>query len=432
MEDRRKIAQGAIQKLLEAGGDKAQCKAVMKETKEFNVNGGVFSLFRTLFDKSLTLAVIKDHKVGNVSINRFDEESVGNAVAECIQVAEFGNKDEAFDIAPNVGEHTLKQGIIEPDIDKLFQRTKELVENIEERHPKIIIEEMVVTHEKEQICYLNSNGTSMDLEKGKYQVSLVYSAHEGERNSSFYGSEVDVDNLDRPFIELGLIERELSEVERQIDTIPVDDNFTGTIIVSPGCLGSLLQSMVSNFVSDQVLLDGTSIWKDKIGQKVADERLTISLKPKDPRIVCGECITSDGFLSQDYDLIKEGVLESFALSLYVANKTGQAPAKNRGLNLVIEPGDTPLEEMIAGITKGIIVSRFSGGNPSANGEFSGVAKNSFMIEDGKITNPISETMINGNLADLLNHIVAISQETLVDGTCVLPYIAFDNVVISGK
>lgn len=190
--------------------------------------------------------------------------------------------------------------------------------------------------------------------------------------------------------------------------------------------------MVSNFVSDQVLLDGTSIWKDKIGQKVADERLTLSLKPKDPRIVCGECITSDGFLSQDFDLIKEGVLESFFLSLYVANKTGQAPAKTRGFNLVIEPGDTPLEEMIAGIEKGIIVGRFSGGNPNANGEFSGVAKNSFMIEDGKITDAISETMINGNLADLLHHIVSISKETLVDGSSVLPYMGFDNVVISGK
>lgn len=67
MEDRRLIAEGAIHKLLEAGGDKAQCKVVMKETREFNVNGGVFSLFRTLFDKSLTLSVIKDHKVGNVS-----------------------------------------------------------------------------------------------------------------------------------------------------------------------------------------------------------------------------------------------------------------------------------------------------------------------------------------------------------------------------
>ena len=41
-------------------------------------------------------------------------------------------------------------------------------------------------------------------------------------------------------------------------------------------------------------------------------------------------------------------------------------------------------------------------------------------------------MINGNLAELLNNLVAISRETTADGTTVLPYMAFDKVVISGK
>ena len=61
-----------------------------------------------------------------------------------------------------------------------------------------------------------------------------------------------------------------------------------------------------------------------------------------------------------------------------------------------------------------------------------MAKNSFLVEDGQIKGAISETMINGNLAELLNHLVAISKETVADGNMVLPYVAFDGVVISGK
>ena len=45
---------------------------------------------------------------------------------------------------------------------------------------------------------------------------------------------------------------------------------------------------------------------------------------------------------------------------------------------------------------------------------------------------VSETMISGNLADLLNSLVAISRETVENGSSVLPYMAFDGVVISGK
>ena len=55
-----------------------------------------------------------------------------------------------------------------------------------------------------------------------------------------------------------------------------------------------------------------------------------------------------------------------------------------------------------------------------------------MIENGKIVSALSETMISGNLADMLNNLVDISRETLVDGTVVAPYMAFKGITISGK
>lgn len=94
--------------------------------------------------------------------------------------------------------------------------------------------------------------------------------------------------------------------------------------------------------------------------------------------------------------------------------------------------DTPYADMIKNIKKGIIVGRFSGGNPGPNGDFSGIAKNSFLIEDGEIKGAVSETMINGNLAEMLQNVVAVSKETIADGNCVLPYVAVDKIVISGK
>ncbi len=120
------------------------------------------------------------------------------------------------------------------------------------------------------------------------------------------------------------------------------------------------------------------------------------------------------------------------LNLYTSNKTGHEHAPNSSYEIVIEGGDTALSDMIAGIKKGILVGRFSGGAPSTNGDFSGVAKNSFLIEDGKITGAVSETMINGNLADMLNNLVAVSEETVADGSSVLPYMAFGGFTISGK
>ncbi|NMA06092.1 MAG: TldD/PmbA family protein, partial [Ruminococcaceae bacterium] len=139
-----------------------------------------------------------------------------------------------------------------------------------------------------------------------------------------------------------------------------------------------------------------------------------------------------GYIAENFDLIKDGVFESFAISDYVARKRGITKAKNTGANVSVKPGDESLDGIISGIDKGILVGRFSGGSPSSNGDFSGVAKNSFLIENGRVTKPLREVMINGNLADILNNLRGLSKELTENGVSSLPFAAFDNVVISGK
>lgn len=432
MEEIREVAKKVGQALLDAGADKAQYTVTAKETHEFNVDGGEFSLFRTLFDHSLAITAYRDNKKGSVSVNSFTDGAITEAVQDCIRSAQSGIADEAYDIAPGQEAECFCDGAWEPDIDLLFCRTRELLRDIRERYPKILMEQMIVSHDKIHSVYQNTNGTDFESRRGVYSVSLMFSGHEGENTTSFFGSEIRTDRLDRPFLELGSVKKDLADAEAQLVTVPLTGKFEGTIVLTPASLFEFLYSIIGNFASDGVILEKTSIWLEKLGQKVADERITVSMRPDDPRIVCGERYTGDGFRSEGYDLIRDGVLRAFMLSLYVANKSGFAPAKNTSASVIIEGGDTPYEEMVGGIQKGLIVGRFSGGQPSINGEFSGVAKNSFLIEDGIVKGAVSETMINGNLAKLLNSLVAISEETVEDGSSVLPYMAFDGVVISGK
>ena len=61
-----------------------------------------------------------------------------------------------------------------------------------------------------------------------------------------------------------------------------------------------------------------------------------------------------------------------------------------------------------------------------------MAKNSFLIENGRIGSALAETMISGNLAEMLRRVRAISKETVAEGMTVLPYLAFDGITVSGK
>ena len=415
------------------GADQAQCSVYESEKREFNVDGGKFSLMRTLFNRGVSVTVLKDQCKGSVHINRFDPEAVRQAVSDCVSASESAEQDPAWQFAEGPLERSFRYGQPVCDTEVLFTRTKELMQDISERHPKILMEQMITEHNVGRSVYMNSGGVVYSTEAGSYNFSLMYSAHEGEKGSSFFGSDVELASLDRPVIECAMIDRELSDVEKQIETSPLEGKFTGTAVLAPGAFTEIvLDTILSNFVSDSSLIDGTSIWKDKLGERVADPSLTVSLTPGAAHVVSGQHYTGEGFPAEDYDLIREGVLNSFSLSQYGANKTGGKRAGNSSGNLTVRPGEKSLDEIIKGIDKGILVMRFSGGSPAPSGEFSGVAKNSFLIENGKVTVPLSEALISGCVPAMLNSIRAISSEVLQDGSVSIPYAAFDGVTISGK
>ena len=432
MHDLKMIADKVLAALKDNGADKAQCAVRFTETHEFNVDGGKFSLFRTLFDNSLSLTAVKDDKKGSVGINRLDDDSIAAAAVNCLAIADSGAADPAWVFAEKSENGSFTEGAPEADLDLLFDRTEELMKQIGEQFPLILMEQMIVTHKKRHSVFKNSLGVEYETLSGNYEISLMFSAHEGEKSSSFFGSGVITDRLDVPFMELGTIREDLENVSKQLDTQPLEGKFTGVAVFPPSSLDTFIDSALGNFASDGTLLDGTSPWKDSLGKVVADSAITISAAPLDERIVCGERYTGEGFRSENYDIIKDGVLESFMLSGYVANKTGLPRAKNSSYAIVMKPGETPYADIIAGIERGILVGRFSGGEPGTSGDFSGVAKNSFLIENGKITCALSETMISGNLGDLLKNVAAISSEVVCDGATVLPYAAFGGVTVSGK
>ena len=422
----------AVDELKRLGANMATASAAMSKVHEFNVDGGEFSLFRTLFNNSVSLSAVKEGKRGVSAVNKLSPEDVKAACLECIATAESATPDDAWALAPDCTHETFFEEDNSPNLDLLFDRSVELVKYIEENHPRVIIEQMIVTHAECERVYRNTNGAFYEESYGSYGVDLMFSAHEGDETSSFYSTGITTKTLDKPFHEMGSIKKDLSDVEKQIYTKPVKGKFEGTVVLTPDALATFMSSVISNFTGSRSILEKTSIWLDKRGEKVADERLTVKFPLSLEGVVGRETFTGEGFLCEEFTLIENGVLKEFPLSLYVANKTGNTPAKSSLSCMYIVPGEKSLEEIISNIERGILVGRFSGGEPGISGEFSGVAKNSFIIENGKVGEAVSETMISGNLATMLNCLVDISKDTVCDGSSVTPYAAFNGITISGK
>ncbi len=428
----KEIAQYTLSRLKEYGADEAQCKVQFGVVDEINVDAGEFSLMRSTFDSAVTMKVIKDMKKGVIAINKIDRKSIDEAAKECVAAAEVASEDDCLSIAEKQENEDFSFGVSESDREKFFERIKEYVDDVNKEFPKVFIEQLIADFADSKSVYANTNGTEFSYRTAYYSMGSMYSAHDGDKTTSFNSTGVDFVDLSEPIMNKGTQRMMYKLCEKELEAEPFEGKFTGVAVFAPSALGDIIGTAVDNFTGDETIIDNTSPWRNKLGQKVASDSLTVRLIPIDERIIGGERYTAEGYKTKNCDIIKNGVLENFTLSEYAARKSDEKRCPTLSSCMEVQAGDTPYNELISKIEKGILVCRVSGGAPAGNGDFSGVAKNSFLIENGKITKPVLETMLSGNLADMLMNVTDISAETAEDGSTVFPWVAFDGVTVSGK
>jgi PmbA protein len=429
--NQREAAEFALDELRKAGAERSQVIASASEKQELNVEAGEVFLYRTLINQNLSLRAIRGGKQGSTRVNKLDQSSIESAVQEVMQILEAASADSAYDIAPLQTTRSFEHGPLRPDRESMHQRLTEMLAETKKLFPLTILEGVHLDHVHSQLSLLNSNGVDFQAQEGHYGFTAMFTSKEGAKASSFNYTGGSLLSLNRALLDtFGLADLLRQSVEH-IHPKSVSEKFSGELILTPYSLPSMLGSYLG-YLSDSSLIGGTSLFKDKLGQRVASPLFSVRSDPRGAAMATHEFFDAEGFESQPFEIFSEGVLKSFLLSQYGSRKTGKEKAKSGGGHLVVRSGATPFSEMLRGLKRGILLGRFSGGRPSENGDFSGVAKNSYYVEDGKILYPVSETMISGNLSQLFAGISHVSQESVNFGNSIYPYLLAPGVTISGK
>ncbi len=401
------------------------------EKRELNTEHTDFVLYRTVFDKRISLDVFLDGRKGSASGNDLTDEGLEKVISAARASAEAAEADDANGIAERQAPESLVYGSPEPDMERFFDRVREALSEAGRRFPRVRMMQVIASHDREHALYRNTCGTVFETLEGLYSVMLEYAGNDGERTAGIAYSEVVTADLDVPILSRGSILRQLKDAGDSLDTVSVGGKFRGTVILTPEALGMFTYMLAENMLAGPVIMNGTSLWLDCIGKQVADRRVTLSLAAEDSRLAVRSCRTGDGYRAENVTLIDRGVLKSHILDLFAARKTGR-PVTRCGSCFVMENGDTPLCDMIRSVDRGLIVGGFSGGEPGPNGEFSGVAKNSFYIENGQIRGAVMETMISGTLTDVFSKVRGVSAESVSDGTSSFPYLMCEGITVSGN
>ena len=176
-------------------------------------------------------------------------------------------------------------------------------------------------------------------------------------------------------------------------------------------VANTLVGHLAGAISGSSIARGTSFLKDKMGQQVFARGIRIVDDPHIKRGMRSKPFDGEGVANRKWDLVEDGVLQTWLLDSasarqlglqttgHAARGTGGPPSPSVS-NLFLTPGQKTPDELLSGIGEGFYVTELIGmGVNGITGDYSRGAAG-FWIENGKISYPVSEITIAGNLKDM--------------------------------
>jgi PmbA protein len=413
-----------------AGADAAQVRANQRHYFEVDFSARSIDLLRSLEDETAVITIFRDGKRGTATVNGREAETIETALASALVAAEAGVADPANDVADAPSEPAKTYGPAASDRAVMIGAVETFMQDLSKLYPLIKTRNSVYSFTDSLTCFANSRDVHQSQRRGAYQFGAMFSAKDGHKTTSFnYSGATSFEPFER-LLSVGTINRLLDETLRSFDRKPVPEKFVGDVIITPDCLSSLMP-ILAHALSGAALFAGTTPYRESRGEMIASPLFSLFNRPRAADFPEGSDFDGVGVPTRDLDVVKSGLLADFLVDFYMSRKLSM-PQTAGTWNFVVPGGNTTIEEIIRSTQRGIIFSRFSGGYPNTNLDFTGVAKNSFYIEAGKVRHALGETMVSGNFKDLLLNIHAVSRETVNFGDNSYPYLAASGVTISAR
>lgn len=204
------------------------------------------------------------------------------------------------------------------------------------------------------------------------------------------------------------------------------------IVLAPGYSGVLIHEAVGHLLEADFIRKKTSIFWNKMGEKVGNDQVNIYDDPTIPHFRGSYNTDDEGTVPKKTPLILKGKLTGLLqdrLSAKLMKKplTGHGRRQDytcmpipRMSNTYLDKGEYAPEEIIKSVKKGFYAHKFQGGQVEDSGKFTFSVSSGFLIEDGKLTVPVKQATLIGTNIDILNKIEMIGSDLvfgLQTGTC---------------
>ncbi|MEE9115853.1 MAG: TldD/PmbA family protein, partial [Thermoplasmata archaeon] len=407
------IADNAVKKGLGLGADEVEVFLLRGESTEVALENNDIHIGRTDVRSGTGIRVFKKKGLGFASTNSVEEKDVTNAIERALQLAGHA-PPEPWNELPDRTPLTHVSGLYDPDsegfdTEDALQMAAEMLNTAKGSDERITVDSGIFSAQRGEEAIANSRGMEAEERSSSFMYYIAGMAIDGIEVSNVDYSLRFTHNVGK--IDVGKVAREFAQrVTSSLGAKSVE-SFSGSVILGPDAAKLLLGTVLMHAVNSDNVQKGMSQFGKKIGEEVCSTNLSVM---DDGLLEDGLATSSfdrEGLPHQRIGLIENGKLKSYIYNTKTAFKdsvksTGNASGDEKespgvgATNVVIDGGEQSFEDIVGETKHGLIVRRLSGYPDPLSGDFSAVVKGGFLVKNGDIVQPVTDTMISGNVFDL--------------------------------
>jgi PmbA protein len=366
--------------------------------------------------------VIRDGRTGFAYAGTLDEQALDEVIADARDNVTFGTLDEWAGLAEPDGVAVTEQSLWSDELaaypnERKIELALELERLALAADPRIRIDDANYADGWSEHAVATTTGILRGGRANGCYVMASTLADEGTETQSGFGFSVGRHPGE---LDLTVAAGDAATRATRLLGATKPASKRTTVVLAPFVTAQFL-SIIGSTVNGESLVKGRSLFRDRLGEQVAADVVTLVDDPTNPLAYTATDVDGEGLAARRNVLIDGGVLAKFVHSSYSARRAGTVSTGNavRGgyasstgtgcLALQLQAGSRDQAALVADVDDGVLVDMVyglhSGVNP-VSGDFS-TGASGLLIRDGELGAPVREFTIGSTLQRMLLDVVEV-------------------------
>lgn len=416
----KQVIEDTLNAALTTGGDFAEVYVEDRTNNGIVMIGGKVESTMTGRDYGVGIRIFKGFNSVYAYTNKSDRDSLISTAKKAAAAIEGKQGITALSLNMTQNENINVIHINPNTIEKtrkvqLMRRAYDTAFNYDDLITQVTVSYMDYNQD---IMVANSEGLWKEDKRVRTRLAISSVASKnGEMQSGFFGPGASKGYEFYENLDVDKYAKEASRIAVTMVNAKYSPSGKMPVIIDNGFGGVIFHEACGHGLEATSVAKGLSVFSDKVGQKIASPLVTAIDDGTIPNEWGSFNIDDEGTPSHRNVLIENGILKGYMIDKLNARRmnmdiTGSGRRQSyryaptsRMSNTFIDNGKSSPEEIIANTEKGIYAKYMGGGsvNPST-GEFNFAVMEGYIVENGKIKDPVRGATLIGKGTDILNKI----------------------------